>query len=310
MALKYLELANQNNPIVLRIKERIIGSNPRLFGKLYKLRAAPYPTIDVKVMMPLRSQMHSTRVDESKVHQAAPMYKTSLSPVTGSIQTAPRQPRSVIPTNPQRPGGMFVPNAHAVDNAPPRTEPSIQPPVNPPRPTPPPIGHKNVFRPPTYQNRPTYEAPAYQPPASTTYPPPTSSPYQQPGSSPYRPPAPTSYQHPVAESMPRPIPIPPPQFRAPVVRPFTRPTEVARPFPTSTYEPRPMPGFPSPNVTNPPPSGGYASPGAKTFAPPPIATSTVPYARPTGFPKKSILEQANFGITPMQKEVHSSLVIG
>lgn len=300
--MKYLELANQNNPIVLRIKERIIGSNPRLFGKLYKLRTAPYPTIDVKVLMPLKSQIHSTRVDESKVNQAAPMYKTSLSPVPGGTHNAPRQPRSVIPANPQRPGGMFVPNPHVMDNAPPKTEPIVQPPVNPPRPTPPPIGHKNVFRPPIYQNRPMYEAPEYLPPTSTSYPPPSSSHYQPSASSPYRPPAPVSYKPPVTESMPRPIPTPP-QFRAPVVRPFTKSTEVARPFPTPTYEPRPVPGIPSPGITNPVPSSGeYGSPGAKTFAPPPIAPPKVSYPRAAGPPKKSILEQANFGITPMQKE--------
>jgi hypothetical protein len=268
LALKYLELANPTNPIILRIKERIINSNPRLFGQVYKLRAAPYPTIDVKVLMPLRAQTQHGYKEEKK---ASPMYKTALSPKTTPAPiSSPKKSRS---------GGMFVPNPHSTAGSPPKNEPISNPTMSQPRVVPPPVTRPNVptnvFRSTAYHKEPTYDAPVPQPistPPVTEYPPPMQ------GARPT-----------------------PPKFVAPALRPSPRPVDNPRPFPGS-YEQRPT-SFALLQATNPVPSGGFPTPPTRTFVPPPVAPASASHVKPTGPPKKSILEQANFGITPMQKEV-------
>ena len=270
--MKYLELANPTNPIILRIKERIIGSNPHLFGQVYKLRAAPYPTIDVKVLMPLRAQMQHTYKEEKK---ASPMYKTRLSPKTI------HQPRNPI-SNPERPGGMFVPRPYLEVGSPPKNEPVSNLGMTQPRVIPPPVvrppAPTNVFRPSAYPKESTYDGSVPQPinvPPTTEYPP--------------------------SVQGARPMPTPP-KFIAPTVRPLPRPTDNPRPFPGS-YEERPITTFTPPQVSNPVGTGGYPTPPTRTFVPPPIAPASVTGIRSTGRPNKSILEQANFGIIPTQKEV-------
>ena len=57
IALKYLELASHNKETLERLKDRIVGSDPRAFSKNYGVQKFPFPTIEVKVLMPLRGVM-------------------------------------------------------------------------------------------------------------------------------------------------------------------------------------------------------------------------------------------------------------
>jgi len=241
LALKYLDLANSNNVEVLRVKERIIGSNPKQFAKNHKMHSFPYPTIEVKVMMPMKTMgMHQIQKEEKKANE--PLYKSKLSPVfTGKpvpdnkVPVA-KLPHPVIPTAPTNlrpPGkGMFMPNPNIPEPAaPPKISdvtriapPPVVAPVRP-VPQPPMIGGRQivapVFRPPPIRPfpGPPEESPAPAPvPTRPLYaPPPVPSAGFVPASNPppgYTPPPPV---------------VQPPPTTAP--SPYTPPPPIARPVP-------------------------------------------------------------------------------
>ena len=297
MALKYLELGNQTNQSILRIKERIIGSNPRLFGQIYKLRSAPYPTIDVKILMPIKASMSKVQKEEKK---STPMYKKALSPVQPpNTATTHARPVGTIPG--PRPvstiqgQGMFVPSSatSTAELAPPKVG-GFNPSAVQPRNVPPPI-RGPVFRPPVVpypgptQSVPQQPSPAYRAP----YPQPT----YPPSNYPPQPPAVTQQ---FVSTQPSMVPSPPTvSFRPPVVRPFPRPVDPSKksPFPNSYQNPN------SGNDTYAPP------PPSSVVEPPPVTRPIIPHPmvpqsmpRP-GPPKTDILNQANFGISRKEKEV-------
>lgn len=293
--MKYLELANPTNPNVLRIKERIIGSNPRLFGSIYKLHVAPYPTIEVKVLMPLRGSMQPMVREEKKVQK----YNAALSPVQPPKTSEQHISKSMAGPPPVTGPGMFgagtfVPAARPAERPPPKIEPFTAPPIIPqPRTVPPPIIRPPVFNPIAQPVRSPYESP----PRLTPYQPPVMS-LPQP-----TPIQPAVIPPPVVSSAGfQPRPIQPPQFRAPPFRPFPRPAEdvKATPFPNAPYE-APGLAYAPPPVT--PPLHTFAPPPIRAAAPPPVTPPAVNPRMPAP-PKRGILEQANFGIAPTRGEVH------
>ncbi len=143
LALKYLELASPNNVDVLRVKDRIIGSNPRLFAGKQR-HPLPYPVIEVRVLILAKPAAAATHPKEPR-EKNRPLYQSPLSPTPQRpAESAPRRPTGpisrgpyvppppVAPTPAERPG-MFDPSAFSAPIQPPRFHPheNVRPP--PPR---------------------------------------------------------------------------------------------------------------------------------------------------------------------------------
>ena len=181
--MRYLELANQNTIEVIRLKDRIIGSNPKVFLKTHKIHGMPYQTIEVKILVSQKGA--STKPSQKEEKKDDPLYKKPLSPVSQPVIHKPvREPRPVLP---QFPKHTEVPRpniAHTFRPIAPDVNAAVNPPVvagrglpsppiiRPPAPVPvPPFNAGFVparqFRPPPIRNQfapPPQEQAEMQPP--------------------------------------------------------------------------------------------------------------------------------------------------
>ncbi len=263
LALKYLELGNPNSADVLRVKDRIIGSNPRLFKSHNRPHALPYPVIEVRVLMPAKGTSATAAHHAKEEKRNTPLYKSALSPA---------QPEKVMPKFPAQAERRMPPLPHLGGSGA--------------------VPEKaGIFNPGTFQPEPG--AAPVQPPRVPVLRPPAPTPPVAPPTRPFSviaPAAPMPEPAPVSRpvSGPRPI-IRPPMFRPPPVRPATWAVPKAEEFHEEEKVVAP-PVAPRPAAT-------YAGAGT---APPPLAVPT--FVKPVSPPpRRELLEQANFGITPLTK---------
>ena len=135
-----------------------MGSNPRLYAKSHKIHSFPYPTIEVKVLMPLRGGTGQPAAREEK--KITPLYKTALSPKQlGKEARVAQLPRPVFqpPPVPQK-TGMFLPENYPQENPPGNV---VKPPRGGVRPAP--VTHPVVAQPPKFVQPPSFRPPTIRP---------------------------------------------------------------------------------------------------------------------------------------------------
>ena len=144
VALKYMELGGSTKDKLAILKERIVKSNPRIYGKNYELPNKIYPITDVKVLMPLNPKTKET-------HQQ--FGNSKMPPAVISPRTTNTKSRTLT-YDAKKLGATIAPATHyPPENAPTSNVPTSK--IS---------GNKNIFYPfPQYGQSQTVAAPPLTP---------------------------------------------------------------------------------------------------------------------------------------------------
>jgi hypothetical protein len=158
--LKYIEFGGSTQDKLIKLKERIVESNPRLYRKDYELPNPIYPIIDVQVLMPVKSLRKESPKESVKSNVTSSKPQTSIydakhlgatiAPATyyhTQSQLPASKPYNLVPPPPTSGKNIFYPTS----NKPPTTS-VVAPPLTPQLP-------KNIYGKPPPMNKPSVVSP-------------------------------------------------------------------------------------------------------------------------------------------------------